>query len=89
MALPTDHGPRRGGPGRPGGNGGPRPRPLLAGPAGSPGRTRHAFARHVARRPDGRDPVYYAPDIVQQGTETLSRLAAILLVSDFWYFWWD
>ncbi|MFO1528429.1 MAG: hypothetical protein U1F77_01555 [Kiritimatiellia bacterium] len=50
----------------------------LAGPAGSPGRTRHAFARHVARRPDGRDPVYYAPErhIVQRGTETL-RLAAI------------
>ena len=32
---------------------------------------------------------HYAPGIVEQGTATISRLAAILLVSDFWYFWWD
>ena len=51
----------------------------------------------VQRRPRDRaeamalawEQYYYAPDIVEQGTETISRLAAILLVSNFWYFWWD
>jgi hypothetical protein len=31
----------------------------------------------------------YCPDIVEQGTETLERLAAGLLESPVWYFWWD
>jgi hypothetical protein len=31
----------------------------------------------------------YCPDIVDQGTGTLSALAAELMVSDLWYFWWD
>jgi Domain of unknown function (DUF4253) len=31
----------------------------------------------------------YCPDIVVQGTETVEALAASLLESDYWYFWWD
>jgi hypothetical protein len=31
----------------------------------------------------------YCPDIVDQGVETISNLAATLLNSDKWYFWWD
>lgn len=31
----------------------------------------------------------YCPDIVLQGTETVSALAAALMVSEFWYFWWE
>lgn len=31
----------------------------------------------------------YCPDIVDQGTENLATLAAILMVSDWWFFWWD
>jgi hypothetical protein len=29
------------------------------------------------------------PDTVYQGTETISALAAALLNSNYWYFWWD
>jgi hypothetical protein len=31
----------------------------------------------------------YCADIVDQGTETISNLAATLLNSKVWYFWWD
>ena len=31
----------------------------------------------------------YCEDIVLQGTETLSNLAASLMAHDSWYFWWD
>ncbi|RIH80830.1 hypothetical protein Mterra_03441 [Calidithermus terrae] len=31
----------------------------------------------------------YCPDLVTQGVETVSRLAATLLNSRYWYFWWD
>ena len=31
----------------------------------------------------------YCEDIVLQGTGTLSNLAATLMESDYWYFWWD
>jgi hypothetical protein len=31
----------------------------------------------------------YCPDIVDQGTDDLATLAAILMVSDWWFFWWD
>lgn len=31
----------------------------------------------------------YCPDIVLQGTETVSALAAALLNAEFWYFWWE
>ncbi len=31
----------------------------------------------------------YCPDIVLQGTETLERLAAEILGSPYWFFWWD
>lgn len=31
----------------------------------------------------------YAPDIVDQGTGSLERLAAALATSQLWYFWWD
>ena len=31
----------------------------------------------------------YCPDIVDQGTDDLATLAAILMISDWWFFWWD
>lgn len=31
----------------------------------------------------------YCPDIVEQGTDTIDRLAAALLGSPVWFFWWD
>lgn len=32
---------------------------------------------------------FYCADIVDQGTETLAPLAAGLMESDWWFFWWD
>lgn len=51
----------------------------------------------VARRPADRDAAialayeqyWYCSDIVSQGFQDLSRLAAHLTVSDWWAFWWD
>lgn len=51
----------------------------------------------VARRPGTRREAMalakefylYCPDTVEQGTQDLSTLAALLLNSDNWYFWWD
>jgi hypothetical protein len=51
----------------------------------------------AARKPAGRDEALalaheqyrYCPDIVDQGTGTISALAATLMSSDWWYFWWD
>ncbi len=31
----------------------------------------------------------YCPDIVLQGTDTVAELAAALMNSEFWYFWWE
>lgn len=36
-----------------------------------------------------REQYAYSPDIVEQGTESLAALAAGLLNSEYWYFWWD
>lgn len=36
-----------------------------------------------------RDQYRYCPDIVDQGVETLSALAATLSKSSWWYLWWD
>jgi hypothetical protein len=51
----------------------------------------------VTRRPATRDEALelarehyaYCADIVDQGVETLSALAATTMASDWWYFWWD
>jgi hypothetical protein len=51
----------------------------------------------VARRPADRAAALalaremwaYSPDIVDQGTGDLATLAATLMVSDAWFFWWD
>lgn len=51
----------------------------------------------AARRPISRDAAlalareqfFYCPDIVHQGTGTLAPLAAGLMASDWWFFWWD
>ena len=51
----------------------------------------------VNRRPETRDAALdlareqyvYCSDIVDQGVQTLSALAAVLMESDWWYFWWD
>lgn len=31
----------------------------------------------------------FCPDIVAQGTGSIENLAAILMISDWWFFWWD
>jgi hypothetical protein len=36
-----------------------------------------------------REQYAYCNDIVDQGVGTLANLAATLMVSDYWYFWWD
>ncbi len=36
-----------------------------------------------------REQYVYCNDIVDQGVGTLSVLAAVLMESDWWYFWWD
>ena len=51
----------------------------------------------VSRRPASKDEALalaremyqYCADIVEQGTQDIETLAATLLVSDYWYFWWD
>ena len=51
----------------------------------------------VARRPTSREEALelareqyaYCPDIVEQGVEQIAALAAVLMESDWWYFWWD
>jgi len=36
-----------------------------------------------------REQYVYCSDIVDQGVQTLSALAAVLMQSAWWYFWWD
>ena len=36
-----------------------------------------------------REQYVYCSDIVDQGVQSLSALAAVLMESDWWYFWWD
>lgn len=51
----------------------------------------------VARKPKTRDEALalareqyvYCPDDIEQGVQTYSALAAALMESDWWYFWWD
>jgi hypothetical protein len=51
----------------------------------------------VTRRPQTREDAealaweqyWYCEDVVDQGMATVRNLAAALLISDFWYFWWD
>ena len=51
----------------------------------------------VEKRPANRDEALalaneqylYCPDLVLQGTDTMAPLAATLLDSDWWFFWWD
>jgi hypothetical protein len=52
----------------------------------------------VVKRPPGNreaattlawEQYWYCADIVEQGCESISSLAAILLNSPYWYFWWD
>lgn len=51
----------------------------------------------VSRRPANRDEALalaldqyvYCYDIVDQGTETVDALSAVLECSDYWIFWWD
>jgi hypothetical protein len=51
----------------------------------------------VTRRPDlrqealdlAREQYAYCSDIIDQGAQSLSNLAASLMASDWWYFWWD
>ncbi|WP_294338547.1 DUF4253 domain-containing protein [uncultured Sphingomonas sp.] len=51
----------------------------------------------AARRPTDRtaalaltrEQYLYCPDVIDQGVESLSALAAILMADDWWFFWWD
>lgn len=51
----------------------------------------------ATRRPSSREEAlelarlqyFYCSDIVDQGCETISALAAALMADDWWYFWWD
>lgn len=51
----------------------------------------------VSRRPKtrteamtlAREMYGYCPDLVDQGTQEFAPLAALLMASDYWYFWWD
>jgi len=51
----------------------------------------------VTRRPEtreealalAREQFLYSEDIVYQGVGSISELAASMMVSDWWYFWWD
>lgn len=55
------------------------------------------FNLRVTRKPATRDEAIalahvqyaYCKDIVDQGTESISRLAAELMAHDWWFFWWD
>jgi hypothetical protein len=58
----------------------PMPHRLLPGLSGVPVATIRA-ATGLSRA--------YCPDIVEQGVESVSALAAHLLDSPLWYFWWD
>lgn len=61
------------------------------------GMTHDVVNLHVATRPATREAALalareqhaYCADIVDQGVETLSALAATLMADDWWYFWWD
>ena len=61
----------------------------------NPPRSGHLAAH--ARKPATRDEAIalahmqyaYCNDIVDQGTESISRLAAELMAHDWWFFWWD
>lgn len=37
----------------------------------------------------GREHYSYCPDVIDQGLDGLSALAAHLMANDWWYFWWD
>lgn len=58
---------------------------------------RGAIEGRASRRPTGREAALalareqyeYCPDIVDQGVGSTAALAATLMVSDWWYFWWD
>lgn len=61
------------------------------------GINRDTIELRVARRPAdraqalalAREQYAYCPDIVDQGAMSIEALAAILLESDWWFFWWD
>jgi Domain of unknown function (DUF4253) len=61
------------------------------------GLDRDTLNLRVARRPTARDEAIdlarlqyvYCNDIVDQGLDDLSALAAALMADDWWFFWWD
>jgi len=55
---------------------------------------RHGGAARIAATRDealalALDQYVYCYDIVDQGTETVDALSAVLECSDYWFFWWD
>jgi Domain of unknown function (DUF4253) len=61
------------------------------------GMTGDVLNLRVARKPQTKEEAttlaiemfYYCEDIVTQGTGSINALAASLMESDYWYFWWD
>ena len=45
--------------------------------------------RFVLEKALAREHLAYCPDIVFQGSSDLAPLAAALMDSDWWFFWWD
>ncbi len=61
------------------------------------GMTGDVLNMKVKRRPTSKDEALalaleqfrYCEDLVLQGTQTVEALAGAVMVSDYWYFWWD
>lgn len=62
---------------------------VCVGPDLIEGRVRRRPADQQTALALARELFAYCPDIVDQGTDDLATLAAILMVSDWWFFWWD
>lgn len=63
--------------------------PVCVGPATIEGRVRRRPADREEALRLAHEQYAYCGDIVDQGVESVSALAAALMASDWWYFWWD
>lgn len=52
-------------------------------------RVRTRPATRAAALALAREQYLYCPDITEQGLDSYAALAAALMASDWWYFWWD
>ena len=63
--------------------------PICVGHDTIEGRVRRRPADRQEALTLAREQYAYCADIVDQGVENVSALAAALMASDWWYFWWD